>query len=187
MRPCAPVPHLTPAERRLRREAQSAALRQRAFALRQTGATYAGIGRELGLSLERARQLVHKAERRILQPHWYDDLPQRAIGMLYARGLLDCPEHEVALALAQVSVRELMRTSNFGRTSLAALCAWLTGHGLKLRSESAHAFATRLRREASPDNDEGAPSQRRPCSNDSDPLTAGRKDETPCPYTIKAT
>jgi hypothetical protein len=39
---------------------------------------------------------------------------------------------------------------------------------------------------ASPDNDEGAPSQRRPCSNDSDPLTAGRKDET-CPYTIKAT
>jgi DNA-directed RNA polymerase sigma subunit (sigma70/sigma32) len=47
----------TPTERRLRREAQSAALRQRAFALRQAGATYAGIGRELGLSLERARQI----------------------------------------------------------------------------------------------------------------------------------
>jgi hypothetical protein len=165
----------TPSERRLHREAQSAALRERTFALRQAGATYAGIGHELGISLERARQIVRKAERLILHPRWYDRLPQRAVGLLYARGLLDRPEHEAALALAQISARELLQTPNFGRTSLAALCAWLAGHGLKLR-------------EASPSN-EGAPaSQRgRPHGSDSNqpgPFPAGRNEhQAPCPYT----
>jgi DNA-directed RNA polymerase alpha subunit len=63
--------------------------------------------------------------------------------MLCGRGLLDRPELEAAHSLACLSARELLRTPNFGRTSLAALCAWLAGHGLKLR-------------EASPSN-EGAP------------------------------
>jgi hypothetical protein len=133
----------TPSERRLHREAQSAALRERAFTLRQAGTTYAAIGRELGLSVERTRQIVRKAERLTRHPRWHDHLPQRAVGLLDARGLLDRPEYEAALALAQISARELLQTPNFGRTSLAALCAWLAGHGLKLR-------------EASPSN-EGAP------------------------------
>src|SRR5215470_1822342 len=94
---------LSPTERRIRREAQSAARRERAFALRQAGATYTAIARDLGLSLERARQIVFKAERLALHPHWYDRLPQRAVGLLYARGLLDRPEHEAALSLAQIS------------------------------------------------------------------------------------
>ena len=108
MRDC--IRNSTRSERRLRREAQSAALRERAFALRQAGATYAGIGHELGISLERARQIVRKAERLILHSRWYDRLPQRAVGLLYARGLLERPEFEAAHALAQLSARELMRT-----------------------------------------------------------------------------
>jgi len=172
MRDC--IRNSTRSERRLRREAQSAALRERAFALRQAGATYAGIGHELGISLERARQIVRKAERLILHSRWYDRLPQRAVGLLYARGLLERPEFEAAHALAQLSARELMRTPNFGRTSLAALRAWLAGHGLKLR-------------EASPSN-EGAPASQpeRPHGSDSnqtDRFPAGRNEhQAPCPY-----
>jgi hypothetical protein len=164
------IPHLTPAERRLRREAQSAALCQRAFALRQTGATYAAIGGELGLSLERARQIVRKAERLALHPHWSDDLPTRANHVLYAHGLLDRPELEAAHALAQFSARELMQRANLGRVSLAALCAWLARHGLALR-------------------DEGGPSQSRlHDSEETDPFAPGRNEhETPCPYTTPKT
>jgi hypothetical protein len=50
------------AERRLRREGRSAALRERALALRQAGWTYAAIGQALGVSSTRALQLVRKAE-----------------------------------------------------------------------------------------------------------------------------
>ena len=163
---------LTPAERRLRREAQSAALRQRAFALRQTGATYAAIGRELGVCPARAQQIVRKAERLALHPHWSDDLPTRANHVLYAHGLLDRPELEAARALAQFSARELMQRANLGRVSVAALCAWLARHGLALR-------------------DEGGPSQSRLLHSDSDetgPLPTGRNETTtPCPYTTDKT
>src|SRR5262249_4717322 len=179
------IPNLTPAERRIRREARSAALRDLALALRQGGKTFAIIGQELGLSLERARQIVKKAERLANAPRWYDNLPSRAIGILYARGLLDCPEHEAALALAQVSTRELMQTPNFGQVSLNALRAWLADHGRKLCPESAHAFARRMR--GSPTKS-GAPMRERPSVSETGPSQAGRnKDETPCLYTTKAT
>ena len=46
-------PYGIPTERQIRR----AALRERAFALRQAGKTYAAIARDIGLSLERTRQL----------------------------------------------------------------------------------------------------------------------------------
>src|SRR4029077_1698195 len=49
------IPISTPAERRIRREARSAALRAQALALRRSGTTYAEIGDALGVSLERAR------------------------------------------------------------------------------------------------------------------------------------
>ena len=52
-----------PAERRIRREARSQTLRERALALRQAGWTYAAIGQALGVSLTRAFQLARKAER----------------------------------------------------------------------------------------------------------------------------
>jgi hypothetical protein len=50
-------------ERRIRREARSETLRERALALRQAGWTYAAIGQALGFSTTRALQLVRKAER----------------------------------------------------------------------------------------------------------------------------
>jgi hypothetical protein len=50
------------AERRLRREGRSAAMRERALALRQAGWTYAAIGQALGVSSTRALQLARKAE-----------------------------------------------------------------------------------------------------------------------------
>jgi hypothetical protein len=55
----------SPAERRIRREARSATLRERALALRQAGWTYAAIGQALGVSTTRALQMVRKAERLI--------------------------------------------------------------------------------------------------------------------------
>src|SRR5437660_12024013 len=51
------------AERRIRREARSATLRERALALRQAGWTYIAIGIALGVSLTRAHQIVKKAAR----------------------------------------------------------------------------------------------------------------------------
>jgi hypothetical protein len=56
----APIPPA--AERRLRREGRSAAMRERALALRQAGWTYSAIGQALGVSTTRALQLVRKAE-----------------------------------------------------------------------------------------------------------------------------
>jgi hypothetical protein len=156
----------TPTERRRYREAQSAAQRQRALALRQAGATYAAIGRELGVTLERARQIVFKAERLALDPRWYDALPERAVHVLRAYELLDRPEFEVARALAQLSVRELMQRANFGRISLNALGDWLAGHGLKLQ----------------PKTKSGGSGRSRPHDSDS-PFAPGRNQfSAPCPY-----
>jgi hypothetical protein len=174
-------PHGIPTERQIRR----AALRERAFALRQAGKTYAAIARDIGLSLERTRQLVLKAERLILRPRWYDRLPARVQNVLHNAGLTALPEAEAANAVARLSRRELLAVRNIGRAAVDAVVAWLADHGLKLRPESAHAFATRLRREA-PDNDEGGSFRDRPLSDSeaTDPFAAGRNEhETPCPYT----
>jgi len=61
------IPIPLPAERRIRREARSATLRERALALRQVGWTLANIGQALGVSTTRAFQMVRKAERLIAQ------------------------------------------------------------------------------------------------------------------------
>jgi hypothetical protein len=61
------VPIPPAAERRIRREARSAALRERALALRQAGWTFTSIGIALGVSTTRALQIVRKAERLIAQ------------------------------------------------------------------------------------------------------------------------
>jgi hypothetical protein len=56
-------PVLPRTERRIRREARSATLRERAWALRQSGWTYAAIGGALGVCTTRALQIIRKAER----------------------------------------------------------------------------------------------------------------------------
>ena len=139
------VRNSTSTERRQRAEAKVTAQRAQALALRQGGRTYAEIGVTLGVSLERARRITCKAERFALEPHWSDTLPVRAIYLLDNRGLIDLPEIEAARALAQLSARELLSTSNFGRVALGALRAWLAGHGFRLRPESRTAWARRLR------------------------------------------
>ena len=163
---------LTPAERRRYAEAFAAARRAQALLLRRSGFRFHEIGVALGVTLERARCITYDAERRASHPHWYDELPQRAVARLGKLGLLDRPEPEAACAVARLSARELLQTPNFGRTSLAALCAWLARHGLALR-------------------DEGGPSQSRPLHSDSDetgPLPTGRNTTTtPCPYTTDKT
>jgi len=55
------------AERRIRREARSETLRERALALRQAGWTLASIGIALGVSTTRVYQMVRKAERLIAE------------------------------------------------------------------------------------------------------------------------
>ena len=117
------------AERRIRREARSETLRERASALRRGGWTFAAIGKALGVSLERARQIVRKAERRKRDPHWYDGLPVRVIYFLYHLGLTSLPEIEAAHAVARLSRRELMHSPNFGAGACAAVIAWLARHG----------------------------------------------------------
>jgi hypothetical protein len=121
-------------ERRVHREARSAALRAQALALRQNGATYAAIGAALGLSLERARQIALKAERLTSTPRWYDPLPMRAQTFLHNAGLSELPETDAAAELARLTRRELMATPNFGRVACDALVVWLARHGLTLRS-----------------------------------------------------
>jgi Sigma-70, region 4 len=122
-----------PADRRIFREARSAALRAQALALRQSGATYADIGAALGLSLERARQIVRKAERLANNPRWFDPLPMRAQTFLHNAGLTALPETGAAVAVAQLTRRELLAKPNFGRVACDALVAWLARHGLTLK------------------------------------------------------
>jgi hypothetical protein len=119
----------TPAARRIRREAHSAAQRERALALREAGFTFARIGQALGVSLERARRITRKAERLARNPHWTDVLPARAQNFLHLRGLAVLPEIEAARAVARLSHRELI--PNFGRGAFAAIVAWLERHGLR--------------------------------------------------------
>jgi hypothetical protein len=70
-------------ERRIRREARSATLRERALALRQAGWTLAAIGQALGVSSTRAFQMVRKAERLISEaaPERRDVARARAEGI----------------------------------------------------------------------------------------------------------
>jgi len=133
------VPIASPAERRIRREARSATLRDRALALRRAGESYRSVGRVLGVSAERARQIVRKAERLANAPRWYDGLPQRAINLLKAYRLDDLPEIDAARAVARLSRRDLLSIPNFGHVSLDALCDWLARRGLTLSSESEEA------------------------------------------------
>jgi hypothetical protein len=130
------IPVSSAAERRIRREARSATLREQALALRQAGWTYAAIGEQLGLSLERARQIVRKAEWLTSSPRWFDGLPVRAQHTLYARGLTSLPEIEAARAVARLTPRELMSAPNVGRGAGDTVVAWLARHGLTLRPEA---------------------------------------------------
>ena len=178
------IPNLTPAERRICREARSAALRDLALALRQGGKTFAIIGQELGLSLERARQIVKKAERLANAPRWFDPLPMRAQTFLHNMNLTALPEIEAAIAVARLSRRELLAAPNIGRGAADAIAAWLAGHGLKLRPESAHAFARRVR--GSPMK-AGAPMRERPSDSETGPATGRNEHETSCLYTTDET
>lgn len=121
-------------ERRIRREAQSADRRAQALTLRRSGKTYDAIGRALGVSLERAQQIVRKAERLTNSPRWFDGLLVRAQTFLHNHGLAELPEIEAAVAVAQLTRRELMAAPNVGKGTCDALIAWLERHGLTLRS-----------------------------------------------------
>jgi hypothetical protein len=142
-------------------------LRQRALALRQAGATYDAIGRELGVGLERARQIVLMAERLINDPRWYDRLPMRAQNFLHNARLTALPETEAATAVARYSRRELLTTPNLGRGAVGAIADWLAGHGLALQSEQKKV---------------GAPTRERPSDDSISPFAAGRRELAPCPY-----
>jgi hypothetical protein len=124
-----------PAERRIRREARSETLRERALALRQAGWTLQAIAVALGVSTTRVQQIVRKGERLVHNPHWYDSLPVRAQNYLRTNGLAGLSEIEAAHAVARISRREILATPNIGRGAASALTAWLSGHGLRLQPE----------------------------------------------------
>ena len=118
-----PVPRLTPAERRIRRD--------RALALRQDGETFAAIGTALSVSPTRARQLVLRCQ------HWGDGLPGRLRTLLHMMELDGLPEIEAAVAIARLTRRELLSKPNIGKRAADAASAWLARHGLTLREGSA--------------------------------------------------
>jgi hypothetical protein len=164
----------SPAERRARREARSVALRDRVLALRQGGATYAEIGDALGLSLERARQIVKAAQRLIDDPHWYDVLPMRAQTFLHSMNLAALPEREAAIAIARFTRRELLVAPNVGKGAVAAITDWLERHGLKSQPEKTHAFS------------QGAPLRERPADSPG-PLAADHNHEEQAAWIIPPT
>lgn len=125
-------PIATPAERRIRREARSATLRELALALHQAGWTYAAIARALGVSRARVGQIVKKAKRLARDPKWYDVLPVRAQHFFWSQGWQQLDELAAARAVAQLSRREILRAPNIGNSTCGAVVGWLAGHGLKL-------------------------------------------------------
>jgi len=182
----------TPTERRVRREARSETLRELALALRQDGWTYAHIGKALGVSLERARRVIKKAERLRDQPRWHDKLPVRALNFLLKHELESLPEIDAARAVALLSRRELLGFANLGVGTCAAVVAWLSHHGLKLQppqsSRRLVAQCVAERDAAFPDheNEAGTPMGCPSVSND--PFSADRNDEqAPCLYPPPAT
>ena len=74
-------------ERRIRREARSETLRERALALRMAGWTYAAIGQALGFSATRALQLVRKAQ-------WLQPKKAPLAGAPFRRPVDSGPVHE---------------------------------------------------------------------------------------------
>ena len=153
---------------------------EQVLTLRQRGATYAEIGHEFGLSKTRVRQIALRAGNR----HWQDQLPGRVRTFLHNMNLTALPEIEAAIAVARLSRRELLAAPNIGRGAADAIAAWLAGHGLKLRPESAHAFARRVR--GSPMK-AGAPMRERPSDSETGPATGRNEHETPCLYTTDET
>ena len=153
---------------------------EQALTLRQRGATYAEIGHEFGLSKTRVRQIALRAG----NPHWQDQLPGRVRTFLHNMNLTALPEIEAAIAVARLSRRELLAAPNIGRGAADAIAAWLAGHGLKLRPESAHAFARRVR--GSPMK-AGAPMRERPSDSETGPATGRNEHETSCLYTTDET
>jgi hypothetical protein len=105
------------------------------LARRDKGATYREIGAEFGVSMERARQLVLRAQHKRDRPHWRNQLTTRAVNALcnaIGMRLLDLPEAEAAAVVARLDQRELLATPNLGKTSLHELDVWLARFGLKL-------------------------------------------------------
>jgi predicted transcriptional regulator len=118
-----------------RRRALSAGKRAYACSLRAHGATQAQIGLALGISPQRVSQLLAKAERLAAQPRWHGQFPARALNFLIIADLAGKPEIEAAQAVARLTRKDLRETPNLGRGAIAALDAWLDGHGLMLRDE----------------------------------------------------
>jgi hypothetical protein len=110
--------------------------REQALAMRQTGLTFRQIGEELGVGVERARQLVQKAERLARQPSWHNALPARVQNFLRNNDLATLPELEAARAVAQITRRELSSIPNLGAGARSALITWLSKHGLRLQTET---------------------------------------------------
>jgi hypothetical protein len=157
---------LTSSERRIRREAHSAARRELAFKLHLEGRTLAEIGQLLGCCASRVHQMLRKARRLTLRPHWSDPLPMRAQTFLHNMNFAPLSEVEAATAIARLSRRELLLAPNVGRGAVDAIAAWLASHGLELRPPPTKAGAPAMER---PDDDEEA-----------GPLQ--RAAETRCPY-----
>lgn len=114
--------------RGIRREAEAADRRAQALALRREGATYAAIGRTLGVSQTRAKQIVDRAAWQASNPHRVQ-LPMRAANFLKLEGFLDLTEADAAAAVAKLTRREVLAHPNVGKGAVAALADWLALHG----------------------------------------------------------
>jgi hypothetical protein len=64
---------------------------------------------------------------------WRARLPTRALSFLRHHGFDALPEIEAARAVARMTRRDLAALPNLGHGTIAALAAWLAGHGLELQ------------------------------------------------------
>jgi hypothetical protein len=124
-----------PAERRIRREARSETLRERALALRDSGWTLAAIGGVLGVSDTRAGQLVYKAERRRRNPHWSDSLRRGCAISSTTAAFFRCPRsrqrvrshasHAANCCACRISELWLARPLSLGSPAMGSSCSRL--------------------------------------------------------------
>lgn len=108
---------------------------QSALALREAGNTYKQIGLELGISLERARQMVCQAERQRRE----QETPWGHLSIRARNGIQFALDRKGPFTPEEVSdgltARELSFAPNLGRVSIDEIEMWLSEHGLSFKAE----------------------------------------------------
>jgi hypothetical protein len=105
--------------------------------MREEGATYREIGDSLGVSGERARQLLLRARCGPERPEWALGLRAQTWECIRREVLWNRADVDLATVngLARFSEAQLLDIANFGQKALAEVQAVLAEHGVRLRGQ----------------------------------------------------